>query len=183
MKDQFPQFQPMMFSQAADSNGAEMTVYLDSSPYPEVTGTPDPATVALLKDSYAGVHGELTAITMYIYQNATSANCGSFANAVLQIAICEMIHLDMLADAITTLGGIASFDDGQYYWNAGNIDYASSLREMLEADIAAERTAIDNYQKQISQTGNQSVKALLSRIVKDEALHFKFFSETLRALR
>jgi bacterioferritin len=161
---------------------SELTVYIDSTPYPEVTGAPDPQTVAMLKDSYAGVHGELTSIAMYIYQNGRSVTNDAFANAVLQIAICEMIHLDMLGDAITSLGGDASFDDGHFYWNASNVNYTSDFREMLNANILAERTAIDTYKKQIALTENKSVKALLSRIIKDEELHLRFFSEALNSL-
>jgi bacterioferritin len=102
---------------------------------------------------------------------------------VLQIAICEMMHLDMLGDAINALGGNASFDDGHYYWNASYTNYSSTLREMLSADISAEGTAIASYKKQISLTQNPSVKALLARIIKDEELHLQFFSEALNALK
>jgi bacterioferritin len=183
MNNQFPQFLPIMSGQTNNPESTGMTVCIDSSPYPEVTGAPDPMTVAMLKDSYAGAHGELTSITTYIYQNGRSVSNDAFANAVLQIAICEMMHLDMLGDAITALGGNASFDDGHYYWNASYTNYGSTMKEMLSADIAAERTAIANYKKQISLTHNHSVKELLARIIKDEELHLKFFSETLDALQ
>lgn len=183
MNNTFPQFMPIMPEQTSNPSKSNMTVYIDSSPYPEVEGAPNPATVALLKEDYAGVHGELTAITQYVFQNGRSTKNETFANSILQIAIIEMIHLDMLGDAIATLGGNPSFDNGQYYWNASNINYAADFREMLKADIAAERTAIANYTKHIALTNNPSVKALLMRIIKDEQLHLQFFTETLASVQ
>jgi len=182
MSDSFPQFLPVMSSESSHPKSPGMTVYVDSSPYPEVTGAHDPETVAMLKEDYAGVHGELTAITMYVYQDGRSTENETFANSVLQIAIVEMLHLDMLGDAIVALGGSPSFDDGQNYWTANNVNYTADFKEMLRTDISAESTAIANYEKHAALTKNQSVKALLERIIEDEKLHLRFFTETLSAL-
>ena len=180
MNSNYPQFIPMIPDIKADpKNEAEMTVYVDSSPYPEVTGSPDPVTVEMLKNDYAGAKGELTAITLYIFQNQRSTDNDTYANSVLQLAIVEMIHLDLLGDAIVALGGNPSFDNGQYYWSAKNVNYATEYREMLKVSLEAEQTAIANYEKHIARTNNESVKALLRRIVKDEELHVRFFSELL----
>lgn len=156
-----------------------MTVYLDSAPYPEVTGAKDPETVALIKEDYAGVTSELTAITSYIYQNITSDEDPSFASAILQIALVEMTHLDMLGDAIMTLGGNPSFGNGKHFWQASSVDYANTIPAMLKSDIASETKAIENYQKHAAATKNPSVRTLLLRIVEDEKLHLRFFNETL----
>ena len=178
----YPQFLPVIPSHARNPEHSGMPVCVDSSPYPEVQGGRDPRTVALLKDDYAGPKGELTAITQYVFQNGRSEN-DAFANSVLQIAIVEMMHLDMLGDAIVALGGNPSFDDGQTYWCACNVNYASDLEEMLKANIAAERNAIASYEKHAALTCNESVKALLERIAKDEKLHLRFYTETLQSLK
>jgi len=183
MENSFPQFLPIHNSQTAHPKGHNMTVYIDSAPYPEVNGGPDPETVAMLKDDYAGAKGELTAITQYVYQSGRSTDNDAFANSLLQIAIVEMTHLDMLGDAIVTLGGNPRFDDGHYYWNASNTNYASDIKEMLKANISAEKHAIESYTKHAELTKNPSVKALLERIAKDEKLHLRFFTETLESLK
>lgn len=177
-----PPVVPVNNSQTSSSDprkGNSMTVFLDTQPYPTVEGDKDPETVALLKEDYAGAAGELTGILQYIYQSARDTDNESFANAILQIAIVEMSHLDMLSDAIETLGGRPSYDNGKVYWQAGNVNYASNMTGMLEADIQAETTAIANYEKHAAQTKNASVRALLLRIVDDEKLHLRFFTETL----
>lgn len=159
-----------------------MPVYVDTSPYPEVEGGPDVHTAMLLKEDYAGADSELTAITQYVFQNARMTEDEAFANAVLQIAIVEMLHLDMLADAIVTLGGSPRFDDGRQYWGANHVNYAMNMKDILEANITDEKTAITNYEKHSAMTDNVSVKALLARIIEDEKLHQRFFEETLAAM-
>ena len=182
MNNSFPQFMPVMPSQSENPDSSEMVVYMDSSPYPEVTGEKDAATVAMLKEDYAGMKGELTAITLYVYQNSRIVKNESLSNSMLQIAISEMIHLDLLGDAIVALGGNPSFDNGKYYWNASYVNYTTNLKEMMKTNIASEKEAIASYEKHIALTNNESVKALLKRIIKDETLHLRFFTETLNKL-
>lgn len=169
-------------SQAVNPNGSGLTVYLDSAPYPTVSRGTDPDTVRMLKEDYAGAVSEMTAISQYIYQNIQSTDNESFANAILQIAIVEMSHLDMLGDAILALGGNPTFGNGTVFWQGKLVNYARTLPEMLRADIEAETQAIANYERQAAKTANASVRALLERIVQDEQLHLRFFRETLAGL-
>ena len=158
-------------------------ILLDPSPYPEVKGNHDPATVAMLKNDYAGLVSELTAITQYIFQN-NSSDDETFANAMLQIAISEMQHLDLLGDAIHTLGGTTEFTDGNHrFWTAANVNYANDRAGMLRANIQAEQAAIANYERHAAATSNESVRRLLLRIADDERLHLKFFEEQLAKLQ
>ncbi len=158
-------------------------VAINTAPYPKVDETtPDPETVALLKQDYAGSVSELTAIMQYLYQHSRSAN-ETFSNAMREIALFEMEHLDMLGSAIQALGGKPSFDDGRYYWQAGKVNYADDYPAMLQANIDAESAAIANYQQHAAQTTNPQVRALLDRIIQDEQLHLKFFQESLAQSR
>jgi len=162
-------------------------IQLDPRPYPEVRrATPaeggaemDASDVIRLQQDYAGRGGELSAITLYIFQNTTTDDV-AFANALLQIAITEMTHLDMLGDAIRTLGGTAEFKsspDG--YWSAANINYATDREGMLRAAIAAETGAISAYNAHAAATRNPTVRDFLLRIADDEKLHLVFFQEEL----
>jgi bacterioferritin len=157
----------------------ELTIYLDTSPYPHITGGNDPDTVALLKENYAGIVSELTAITQYVYQNIVTADDKAFSSAIQKIAVVEMSHLNMIGNAIQLLGGVPTFGDGRHFWQAGNVNYATNLAEMLRADIDAENKAIASYERHASQTGNSSVRCLLLRIIQDEKLHLRFFTEML----
>jgi len=175
----------LIASQSAADNpnsGQGLTVYLDSGPYPTVGQGSDPDTVKLLKEDYAGAASEMTAVAQYTYQNILSADNDSFANAILQIAIVEMSHLDMLGDAILALGGNPTFGNGSIFWQPSSVNYSRTLPEMLMANINSESQAITNYEAHASQTANADVKALLERIVQDEQLHLRFFQETLAGL-
>ncbi|MCL2670908.1 MAG: manganese catalase family protein [Clostridiales bacterium] len=178
----FPQFIPMLPTRAAARPRPGIPVCVDTAPYPEVTGKPDSETVAMLKEDYAGAGSELTAVTQYVFQTSRCED-EAYANAILQIAIVEMLHLDMLGDAIVTLGGNPSFDDGHYYWSAHNVNYAVNQADMLRANIEAEKGAIAAYERHAAATTNETVKALLHRIITDELLHLRFFEESLAALR
>jgi len=161
----------------------EWVIFRDAAPYPEVSGPPDADTVAMLKQDYAGSAGELSGITQYVYQSIAAGAAKeneSFAGALLQIAIVEMMHLDMLGDAILTLGVDPCFSDDQGFWSASNIDYTQGFDDMVRANIQAEQTAIANYQKHASQTGNKTVRDLLLRIAEDEKLHLRFFRKQLK---
>ena len=164
------------------SSGQGLTVYLDSEPYPTVGKGSDPNTVRMLKEDYAGAVSEMTAVSQYVYQNILSTDNESFANAILQIGIVEMSHLDMLGDAILALGGNPTFGNGSIFWQGKLVNYARTLPEMLRADIEAETQAIANYTRHAANTTNASVRALLLRIIKDEQLHLRFFRETLAGL-
>jgi bacterioferritin len=136
----------------------------------------------MLKEDYAGAVSEMTAVSQYVYQNILSTDNESFANAILQIGIVEMSHLDMLGDAILALGGNPTFGNGSIFWQGKLVNYARTLPVMLRADIEAETQAIANYTRHSAKTTNASVRALLLRIIKDEQLHLRFFRETLAGL-
>jgi len=164
-----------------DGSKGEWVVYRDAAPYPQVGGPADADTVDMLKRDYAGSAGELSGITQYVYQSVAAGGEEAFANALLQIAIVEMMHLDMLGDAIAALGGDPRFcDDRQRYWSAADIDYSRDFENMLRANIQAEETAIANYRQHAFDTHNRSVRDLLLRIAEDEKLHLRFFRRTLR---
>lgn len=167
-------------SNDSPNKGAASLVSLDTTPYPDVNqALPDPETVEVIKGVRTGSGGEFTAIAQYIYQNNRITNNEAFTNAMLQIALVEMMHLDMLGDAIQALGGKPTFDDGKYYWQAGEVNYADTLVDMLKADIASEEGAIADYERAITMTQNEEVKALFRRIIEDEKQHLRFFREML----
>ena len=54
---------------------------------------------------------------------------------------------------------------------------------MILANINVEYAAIYNYRWHIQMTSNDSVKRLLERIILDEELHIRLFSEMQSALQ
>ena len=153
-------------------------------PYPEVTGGNDPFTVELLKEDYAGIVSEMTALCQYMFQHLLLTENGySFARELECIAITEMRHKDLLGTAIVRLGGTPIFATTNTFWCANYVDYVEDPKRMILSDIKGEYAAIYNYRCHIQLTPNASVKRLLERIILDEEMHIRLFNEMLSALQ
>ncbi|MGI6588530.1 MAG: ferritin-like domain-containing protein [Peptococcia bacterium] len=160
--------------------------YADPSPYPEekVLG-PNLYYAELLMDDYAGVTSEFTAINQYLYHYFFLEDINEELGELLEnVAINEMLHMEILAETIKKLGGNPVIRGGQStngnYWHGGFVYYGTQLCERLKADIEAEYKAIENYQKHIRMIADPYVQAILQRIILDEKVHIKLFNEALR---
>lgn len=145
-----------------------------NKPYPQIeNATDDAQAVAVLKDLANGRDGELTGILTYIFQSTiadkTNADIGEIFE---EIAIVEMHHLGLLMHAICSFGGTPKYETSNGApFNVGGVNYAPKLKDMLEADIREEQTAIANYTQAIKMVKNESLKDLFARIILDEQAH------------
>lgn len=149
-------------------------------PYPEITGGPEPETVTLLHEDYAGMVSEFTALNQYMYQYILlTEKDRSFAHELECIAITEMRHKEMLGKAIVRLGGTPIFATCNSYWCANFVNYVEDPQRMLVSNIGIENAAIANYRFHIQMISNASVRQLLERIILDEELHIRLFNEMM----
>lgn len=159
--------------------------YADPSPYPEVRVTnPNPYYACILMDDYAGVVSEFTAISQYLYHHFFFKDIDKGLGELLEnVAITEMLHMEMLADTIKESGGDprirGSFSTYNNYWNGSFINYGSELCNQLKADIDAEHKAISEYRKHIRIIQDPNIQAILKRIILDEKVHIHLFNEAL----
>lgn len=167
-------------------NFKEMNYLLENgekNPYPEITCVQKDYNFAKnLYDSFAGTHGELTAITQYIYEHIKISEKKELSNILLHIAIQEMHHLDILGELLIELG-LVPYYMGKYNnkWCSNNVTYRyNSLEEMLKINIEEEKIAIREYERLISITDDDKIKEIIERIIMDEQLHIKIFSELLK---
>lgn len=152
-------------------------------PYPKVSGGPEPQTVQLLQEDYAGVTSEMTASSQYMYQHfLLNEQNQKLSEALECIAITEMRHKEMLGRTIARLGGIPAFAAANGYWCANFVNYEQDPLRMILANIQSEYAAIYNYRWHIQLISNDSVKQLLERIILDEELHIRIFNELLSSL-
>jgi bacterioferritin len=134
----------------------------------------------LLHEDYAGMMGEMTAANQYLYQYFLLCEKHfAFAHAVECIALTERLHIELLGKAIVRLGGTPRFSTYNTYWSANFVNYIDDRQRMLDCNLSLEDAAICNYRFHIEMISNSSVKRLLERIVLDEELHIKLFSEML----
>ena len=131
----------------------------------------------LLSNDYCGSVSELSAITQYINnENRMSGEKCALAQTILGIAIAEMIHLQKLGELIVLLGGnidfTAKLQNGcTRMWTPECLTIPENPREMLIADIEAEKDAIRQYRMHMGVICDNYVNAVLARIIKDEEYH------------
>lgn len=131
----------------------------------------------LLSIDYCGCVSELSAITQYINnENRLSSEKCFLANTILGIAMAEMIHLQKLGELIFLLGDnidfTAKLQNGcSQMWTPTYLTLPKNPRDMLIADIKSEQDAIHQYKKHIGMICDNSVNAILTRIIKDEEYH------------
>lgn len=147
-------------------------------PYPPVTVTEkNPAYANLLSMDYCGPVSEMSAITQYINnENRLSCTKCSIAKTILGIAMAEMMHLQKLGEMIYLLGGVVDFAARQrsgkkQLWTPAYLTIPESPKDMLVADIEAEKAAIAQYQMHMRMMDDDCVNAVLSRIIQDEEYH------------
>lgn len=159
------------------------------TPYPSVKNiTFDPVAARILSAQYATSGGELNAILQYIYQSFIFNHAGDekTANLLESIAIAEMKHFSLLGNALINLGAqpIYTFQPpvAFNFYSTKFVPYSCKFAEMLEDDIIAERHAICSYKKMLSRLKNDKVRALVARILEDEELHLKAFTEARKQI-
>ena len=137
----------------------------------------NPGIAQLLKIDYCGAVSELTAITQYVNnEGRLSGNKCEMARTIIGIAMAEMMHLQKLGEMIYLLGGVVDFAARQrsgkkQLWTPAYLTIPESPKDMLVADIEAEKAAIAQYQMHMRMMDDDCVNVVLSRIIQDEEYH------------
>ena len=147
-------------------------------PYPalRVEGK-NPAYANLLSIDYCGAVSELSAITQYINnENRMSCERCPLAKTILGIAMAEMMHLQKLGELIILLGGELDFtakyrNGSRRMWTPKYLTLSESIKGVVQANIEAEKAAIEQYTAHIRMIRDEDVNAVLERIIKDEEYH------------
>lgn len=158
--------------------------------YPKLDGlTCDPYSVRVLSPAYATSSGELNAILQYIYHSINFGCRGDSANAekLKGIAVAEMMHLEMLAEAMIRMGAqpVYTFSPpAQFnFYSAKFVAYSRSPRHMIEDDIMSEKYAVYTYERMLPRLKNSTLQTLVCRIIDDENLHIAILREMLDGLK
>ena len=152
-------------------------------PYPSTnTLTKDVRSGYIISCAYATLRGELTAILQYVYHHHFFDGIDpNDADTLMSIAVCEMLHLNILGAAMLKLGVNPRYvqqPNTDNYFNTTTVSQATMPQKMLMDDIQGEMTAISDYQKMLFVLKNEQVAAIIQRIILDEQLHL----ETLKGM-
>ena len=131
----------------------------------------------LVYESYAGSKSELTTILTYVYQFLTKWKFEDIVMFLKMIAMQEMKHLELLGEILVKLG-LEPYYMNSYgnRWCSDNVKVQfENLAEMFDYNIQGEKDAIREYQNLINKCQNDSIKAVLARIIDDEKNHIEIF--------
>lgn len=146
---------------------------------------PCKTTAMIIAPAYAGLHGEITATLQYIYHhfNFLAEGDQDTADVLMQIAVAEMEHVDILGKMILKLGvqPVYSLNPPYKYnfYNTSAVAYSNSPQKMLLDDISGELSAITQYENILKNLNNEPVEAVITRIILDEQLHVRALKELL----
>lgn len=158
-------------------------------PYPAIqVREKNPSYANLLSIDYCGAVSEMSAITQYINnENRLSCDKCPMAKTLLGIAMAEMMHLQKLGELIVLLGGSINFvaryrNGGAKVWTPEYLQIPENLKNMLLADIEAEKAAIAQYEAHIKMIKDDCVTAVLARIIRDEEYHIMLLHTMLHTM-
>ena len=129
--------------------------------------------VQLLNDALAT---ELVCVLRYKrhYFTAQGLSSGSVAAEFLEHANAEAEHADKIAERIVQLGGEPDFDpDTLRRRSHADYDTAADLKDMVRANLVAERIAVETYRQMIQLIGDKdpTTRRLLEDVLRDEEEH------------
>lgn len=167
--------------------------YEIKSPYPEVTTTTkDENIIPDLIDAYSGTKGELTASTQYIYQSfivKPNENLKGLSKLLEQISIKEMKHLEILSQLLISQGINPKYckyiDNNQnicYNWSANSVKYLTDVKEFIKYNIKLEESAIKEYTNITTNTEDENIIEIITRIILDEESHLEIFNKILEII-
>lgn len=159
---------------AATSDLDEGAVTPASSPYRD-------SIVQLLNDALAT---ELVCVLRYKRHHFTAHGMASpaIADELMTHAIEEAAHADKIAKRIVQLGGEPNFEPNSLLERShAKYDDSTGLREMLMADLRAERVAVEAYRQMIRLIGDKdpTTRRMLEEILTDEEEHADEISDWL----
>lgn len=160
--------------------------YQSQEAYPPVAVEgPNEEYAQLMLGNLGGYNSEMTTVGSYFYHHlVTAATDPTLSELFLKIAQVEMRHMELFGQLAVRLGAdprLWECRKGQYrFWTPGYISYPQDICSILRASFAGEQEAVRRYRQQISVVQDQSVRAILQRILQDEQLHAALFKERLQ---
>jgi bacterioferritin len=108
------------------------------------------------------------------YFTARGLSSGPIATEFLEHSDAEWAHADRLAERLMELGADPDFSPGTLLARShSQYDTSVSLREMIRANLVAERIAIEVYRQMITLIGDKdpTSRRLLESLLQDEEEH------------
>lgn len=129
----------------------------------------------ILKNLYAGSEGECVVFLQLKYQIYILKNFRAEIACLLEeIVKTELLHQQLLANAILMSGGDPTYANSQNKWLGGRqIDYVKDIKQIISYDIEIKEKVVIDYKIAIAKIDNVEIKKLLASILQDEEIHLR----------
>ena len=156
--------------------------YTADLPYPPIkVEMKNPAYAKAMLDNIGGLNSEMSAISLYVYNNLILEEKKEIAAIFHKVSIVEMHHLEIFGKLALQLGEDprmwTHYGCKKTYWSPSYNQYPGDLRTLMRNVIDGEKAAISKYQHQISYIRDENITENLRRIILDERLHVEIFEK------
>ena len=181
-KNQSPS-SPDSFALRLDESALQEAATLDLEDGAVTPGT-SPYNDAIIKLLYDALATELVCVLRYKRHHFTAHGMASpaIADELMTHANEEAAHADKIAKRIVQLGGSPDFEPSSLLGRShAEYDDSSDLREMLRANLRAERVAVEAYRQMIRLIDDKdpTTRRMLEEILTEEEEHADEISDWL----
>lgn len=160
------------------------TEFQSSEPYPPIDCSIKNSMYArIMLDNMAGNRSEMSAISLYTYNQLITDEHKEIAEMFHKISIVEMHHLYIFGTLAKQLGADprlwTSRHNRAVYWSPGFNQYPKALPQLIEHSLQEERFAVEKYTKQLNVIKDEVIIRNLKRIILDEELHVNILENYL----
>ncbi|MEE0251991.1 MAG: ferritin family protein [Acutalibacteraceae bacterium] len=160
------------------------TEFQSSKPYPPINcGIKNSMYARIMLDNMAGNRSEMSAISLYTYNQLITDEHNEIAELFHKISIVEMRHLYIFGTLAKQLGADprlwTSHHNRAVYWSPGFNQYPKALPQLIEHSLQEERFAVEKYTKQLNVIKDEAIIRNLKRIILDEELHVNILENYL----
>lgn len=155
-------------------------LYAEEAPYPQVqVSEKNPLYGRAMLDNLGGSNSEISAISLYIYNNMIAEQLKDISYIFHKVSVVEMHHLEIFGKLAFMSGeNPRLWTHGKrqmIYWTPGYNNYPTELCPLLQNAIQGEAAAIAKYESQLTWIKDPFICENLKRIIMDEKLHLKIF--------
>lgn len=159
-------------------------LFSSEQPYPPVEVQEcNPLYGRLMLDNIGGSNSEISAVTLYFYNNLVVNSHDDISYIFHKVSIVEMHHLEIFGKLAFQLGEnprlwtYKNKSKKLFYWTPGYNKYPMELSSLLLNAINGECTTVEKYENQLKIIKDANIIANLKRIIEDEKLHIDIFQK------
>ena len=152
--------------------------------YPIHVERQDPKFAKVLLEHYAGRNSELSSSIQYLNHRSNMSN--RYVRELLGLFAAEELgHMEMIAIAITKLGGppLTCVNSQGAPWVINYIDQSIDSNSVLQVDVQAETRACYLYQQHLELTSDPNMKRMINFLSSREEVHKRLLQKAQILIR